>query len=167
MIRNTITKENFGKQKFDYPKLEDLNPNVTYALTISPAPVYQKNSMFENYEFLRALLKDNFDGLCQYTLRPEISTKSTHFHVHGDIKFTSSNNIFKFYAFKIKNLKDFCTFTIKPIMKTDPIESIQWCLYCLKQRHIIKPYLTETYNNKKINLPYKITNLNAPPIRDY
>lgn len=153
MIRNTITKETFGKSKFDYPKLEALSPNVTYALTISPAPVYQKNSLFENYDFMQQLLKDNFDGVCQYKLRPEISTKSTHFHVHGDIKFTSYDNIFKFYAYNIKRLKDFCTFTIKPID-----DYSQWYLYCIKQRHIIKPYIQHTYNDKKISLKYKIKN---------
>jgi len=153
MNSKTIRENTFGKDKYDYPKLEDIVPKRDYALTINIAPHYQKNSFYENYNFLMDMLTDLLLPFAKFKLRPEISTKSTLFHVHGTVNFISYSKILQFYTFTIKRLKEFCTFTIKKI------ENYDWYLYCIKQRHIIKPYLAETYKGK---IPYKITHLNVP-----
>lgn len=153
-MNSKLLRENtFGKDKYDYPKLEELVPKRDYALTLNIAPHYQKNSFYENYIFLMEMLGDLVSPFAKFKLRPEISTKSTLFHVHGTLNFLSYSKILQFYAFGIKRLKEFCTFVIKKI------DNYDWYLYCIKQRHIIKPYLLETY---KYKIPYKITHLNAP-----
>lgn len=152
-MNTSIRTATFGKDKYDYPKLESLKPSETYALTISPSPMLQKTSLFENYNTLiEQILAPHFNKFSKYTLRPEISTKSTQFHVHGNIKFNSYNDLLTFYAFHISKLKDLCTFTIKPITSYD------WHIYVRKQRHIIKPYINSNYNTLKTVLSYKIKN---------
>lgn len=153
-MNTSIRTAIFGKDKYDYPKLESLNHHTIYALTINPSPLFQKTSLYENYlNITQNILEPHFDKFTTYTLRPEISTKTTLYHVHGTVKFNSLNDLFTFYAFHISKLKDLCTFTIKPITTYD------WTIYCLKQRHIIKPYISATYNKEKSNfLPYKIRN---------
>jgi len=131
--------------------LEDITVGKNYALTISPN--LQTKSFSESYlhhmDQIYKLLSPN----TTYKLRPEISTKSTILHFHGVIKFNKSINIPAFYYHTIPLLKEYCTFTIKPI------SDHEWYLYCIKSRHIMKPYLCH------LKLPYKIysnmTSLNA------
>lgn len=153
MNSKTIRESTWGKEKFEYPKLEEIVINRDYAFTINVAPAYQKTSFFENQMQLMDILADLVRPYAKYEMRPEISTKSTLYHAHGTINFPSYSKLLQFYAFKIKQLKEFCTFTIKDI------DDWRWHVYCRKQRHIIKPYLAHTYD--KIYLPYRMTHLNA------
>lgn len=136
------------KEAFIYPKLEDIQTNLPYALTISP--LYIKESYFESYIDLEDDIAPLLKGRIQ--LRPELSTQTQRWHWHGTLEFLHYLDIVYFYM-NLPKLKAICTFTIKNIDK-----SYEWYLYCIKQRHILKPYICFLYHShgtKQFNLvPY-------------
>jgi uncharacterized protein YvpB len=141
---NQLRETTFSKLAHEYPHLEDIQLNIPYALTINPS--FQHHSFIESYCAHQQILSDTLKGNSTFKLRPEISTKSTRLHYHGTITFHSHKHLVAFYFHQIPKLKDNSTFSIKPI------QDYEWYLYCIKQRHHMKPYLAYT------NLPYKITN---------
>lgn len=136
-------KEN-GKPRFEYPHLDQIVVGRRYAITINPERITSK-SFTETYVYCMDMITKLLNPNVSYILRPEISTKSTMLHFHGDIKFVSAVKTSAFYFHTIPLLKDFCTFVIKPI------EDHEWGLYCIKSRHMMKPYLQTC-----IKLPYKL-----------
>lgn len=138
-----ILREDSKKSAFEYPHLEEILVGKPYALTINPA--YQHTSFTDSYITHMDTIS-LFFPYANVVLRPEISTKTTRLHYHGTVTFKKYSLIAPFYYFIIPKLKDQCTFTIKPIA------DYEWSLYCVKSRHIMRPYL------ENIKLPYKITN---------
>jgi len=141
---NILRDKTFSKLAHVYPHLEDIILHKKYALTINPQ--HQDKSLTCAYFDHQKLLNDGLAKYSVFELRPEFSTKSTKLHYHGTIEFTSSKALCSWYFHKIPELKEQCTFTIVPITDYD------WYLYCIKQRHHMKPYF------QSVNLPYKINN---------
>jgi len=124
-----LQENTFNKVAHKYPPLEEIQPHVSYALSISP--MIQKHSVIEQHGCDELI----FEILAKHSsikLYPELSTKTTRWHYHGFITFNSEINISSFYFYSIHKLKELCTFTIIPI------ESIEeWTLYIFKQRHLM------------------------------
>lgn len=134
------------KQAHIYPKLELFQTKKAYALTISPMHHY--SAYIEQYNDFEEHIKPLLVGHIQ--LRPELSTKSVEWHWHGTIYFTETLDIVKFYK-NIVQLKHLCTFAIKSI-----VLDWEWHLYCIKQRHLIKPYINAVYNRSRLRIPYNL-----------
>lgn len=127
-----------------YPKLEDIQVNVSYAFSVNPCN--QRDSVIETcseHKVIFDLLKD----YCSYKLYPEISTKSQLLHYHGYLNFKRYIEIGMFYKYCIPKLRDLATFTIEPITSYD------WYIYVRKQRHIMEPLMAlmeQTYKYKHL-----------------
>lgn len=137
--KKTLTDFAF-KAAHKYPKLEELVPLVSYALSINPQ--YHNHSLIE----MDSVHQNLFDILAvhsSYKLQPELSTESILLHYHGWITFKSTLQIAEFYFYALPKLKELCTLTIEPITSYD------WYLYVNKQKHIMK------YLYLKNNLIYK------------
>lgn len=146
---NTI-RDQSTKTGCEYPHLEDIVVGKDYALTINPARQLPEFVLtyLEHKEFIESHLL----GSADYTLRPELSTKSTRLHWHGTLRFKSHRHLVSFYYVWIPRLKDHCNFSIKPI------DDWQWKLYCIKQRHHMKSFISIL---KVPKIVYKLTSRNA------
>jgi hypothetical protein len=145
-------KNQFLKEPYIYPALEECHPDCLYALTISP--IVQCSSYLEQYRHLESDIAPLFNGEIQ--LRPELSTKRQFWHWHGTLLFPKYVDVVTFYR-NISRLKNICTFTIKPIDCY-----WQWYLYCIKQRPFLKPYIIQSYpstsRRKPSLIPYCFRN---------
>lgn len=130
-------------EPYVYPKLEELMTRGTWAISMNPGT---SNSYLEFYRDSEQHFKKIFNNI-SLDLRPEISTKSQLWHWHGYITFHRNIDYVNFYL-HIKELKDFCTFAIKPI------DSWEWFVYIRKQRPVIKPYINKSYNTVSTLVPY-------------
>lgn len=146
-------KKKWQKEKdpYVYPHLEDFHPMVNYAITISPSQLLRADSLVESVNDIFSSIMPCFRGT-EYSIRPEISTKSTILHYHGIIQWNNRMDITNFYWKEIRKLKAMCTFTIKTI---DNMED--WHKYCIKQRLHMKEFLLSC------NLRYRLTNLHKSP----
>lgn len=124
------------KEAWTFPSLEDLHTGERYALTIHP-----KDMSDSYYEFHHNLHSTVLKYFPHYYLLPELSTKNQRWHVHGTCWFNSGFEIVQFYK-HIKDIKEECTFCLKKIE-----EPVQWYLYCIKQRHLVAPYLCQIFDN--------------------
>lgn len=151
-----LREVNFGKdKKYIYPKLEDFTVNKTWAFTINPNPsVFNKPSLLEKIGMIEEQILKKFFSKASYELRPELSHDNQLFHYHGTLRFAKSFDVVSFYRM-IPELKDLCTFAIKPI-----VSHLDWYIYCRKQRHMLKPYIDEVYNQKKPVVPYRLYHSN-------
>lgn len=134
----------FGKHII--PKLDEISPYSTWAFTVAPAQDFE--TYFEFYNKSVDVLKHVFRG-CFVDLRPELSTQNQRWHWHGYLTFGNAVSVVSSYL-KLSKLKEFSTFTIKPI------ESWEWFVYVRKQRSVIKPYINECYNKRKLQFPYHL-----------
>lgn len=152
---NTLREETFGREKYIYPKLDEFNVKQTYAFTINLNPaIFNKKSLLELVMMVEDMILKKYFSKASYELRPELSHNSQLLHYHGTIRFKRAFDIVEFYR-NIAELKDICTFAIKPIFS-----HVEWYIYCRKQRHMLKPYIDEVYNSKKPVVPYRLLNPN-------
>lgn len=143
-LKQQIASESFGKHV--YPVIEEIVLHEDYAITFNPN--MESRSFFE----FRQFITDRIINLIpdDYKLYPEIGHNDQKWHLHGYIRFHDQFDIIKFYM-NIHELKDLCTFKLRPIDNQEFTDAIQWYLYCRKQRHLLKPYIQKIYNHK---LPY-------------
>lgn len=146
------------KPQYEYPSLEDFHPLVTYAITISPNPLLRSESLIECVGSVHCDILPLISYGAEYTLRPEISTKSTILHYHGTILFPSREGVTHFYFYNIVKLKSVCTFVIKPIE-----DDIIWDKYCKKQRLHMKPFLNG--NNLRYKLQHSDKSIYIKPVK--
>lgn len=147
-------KKKWDKEAYVYPHLEDFHPMVSYALTVSPNALLRGDSVIECVNEVYSKIMPCFVR-SSYTIRPEISTKSTILHYHGTIMWNDRKDITNFYWYNIHQLKSLCTFTIKTIDKPE-----DWHQYCVKQRLHMKEFMTQ------FNLRYRLThNIKSPYIK--
>lgn len=125
-----------------YPKLEELVPSKTYAITINPDNTgLTEVRLLQVYNQLMEHIEEFKGGLKLFT---ELSTKNQNVHYHGFIRWTSYKAIGQFYL-NISKIKQWCQFEIDTINELE-----QWWLYIVKQR----PYITRLC--KINNVPSKI-----------
>jgi len=130
--------------------LEKLHVGQFYALTINPA--LQLTGDFPQVRFrevIKEVLKYITPNLMgDVVLRPELSTKKQNIHFHGWIRFRTDHSILRFYM-NLSKIMEKCQIEI------DTIGNFMiWYLYCVKQRHLMKPLFNQ------IGEQYKIISLN-------
>lgn len=135
--------QTYDKPKHDIPKLEELETDVQYALTINPIDQPRRlpninemlieDWMFEQQTFLNSLVH------IKYHLQLEISSR---FHFHGWIEITDP---ILFYIYDLPKIKEVATIVIKKCGKDNV-----WHEYVNKQRKIVEPYLLSK------GIPYEI-----------
>lgn len=133
-------KKDKGKKQWDLPDLHLWSPTEWMACTFNMAGEELWSVQYERYVGL-------FKRLSKYSelvVRPEFST-GNRFHYHGLIKPKDYNTIIP--LMKVLNeVKVSYTYNISPIN-----DSIIWYLYCIKDRHFMKPWM------HKYKKEYKMT----------
>jgi len=143
----------FRKDKNSIPNLEHMKCNLHYAITINPSDVYQEWATIQpevrvqNFtekvdEYILSYLRP-----AHYKLNLELS-KAQRLHYHGTIVFPNIRILGLVYSM-LYRLERECTLVIKEI------DSWEWKLYYIKQRHIMFNLSPTNHKVKYPNGPMK------------
>lgn len=133
--------------KIKIPPQHKIAPGTQYAFTVNLAGDDLLHIMIGRY----AALFKKMSEYVHFTMYPELSTVNRKLHYHGTITFKHWHSIMSFYDF-VADKKDEMAIEMDFINWNDTNIFKNWSVYCIKDRHIMEPYLT----HKK--LPYKIIN---------
>lgn len=141
--------KNWQKPPHFIADIHEFSPNQWLALSISISGEDLWHVQYARYVAL-------FQRLAQYAmfeLRPELST-SLRLHYHGIIKPKSYSKVIGLLTL-LNDMKSHYTYSVNKID-----DSIVWYLYCIKDRHIMKPFIQSTKNEKGTRRTYKLSSGN-------
>jgi len=135
------------KPRHEIPSPEEISADNKIACTLN---INDTSNTLTQHPYYQALLQ-RMSEYCEIDMYYEYS-KSFKLHCHGVIVFKEESNILPFVNLMNEDeVKQQFTYSIKNMFlpnKDDPDPVTTWYDYCIKQKHLSKPYL------RKMNINY-------------